>query len=98
GSLNNDMPPGEIMMITDHINFMPINPLVGPNDDEFGPRFLPVDAVYHPEIQERLTHAAEASQNRLHRGVYLAVQGPQYETAAEIRAFKLLGADAVGMS
>jgi xanthosine phosphorylase len=98
GSLNEDMAPGEIMMITDHINFMPINPLVGPNDEEFGPRFLPVDKAYHPEVQELLIHAAEATQHRLHQGVYFAVQGPQYETAAEIRAFKILGADAVGMS
>jgi len=98
GSLNEDMAPGEIMMITDHINFMPINPLVGLNDEEFGPRFLPVDKAYHPEVQELLIHAAEATQIRLHQGVYFAVQGPQYETAAEIRAFKILGADAVGMS
>jgi xanthosine phosphorylase len=98
GSLEPNMPPGEIMLITDHINFMPINPLVGPNDDEFGPRFLPVDNAYDADLQQLLINAAEASSIKLHRGVYFAVQGPQYETAAEIKAFRILGADAVGMS
>jgi xanthosine phosphorylase len=85
-------------MINDHINFMPINPLTGPNDDEFGPRFLPVDQAYHPEVQILLEKAAQKAGICLHKGVYIAVQGPQYETAAEIRAFQILGADAVGMS
>lgn len=98
GSLDPNMPPGEIMMITDHINFMPINPLTGPNQDEFGPRFLPVDNAYAPELQSILLAAAEINKISLHQGVYLATSGPQYETAAEIRAFRLLGADAVGMS
>jgi len=98
GSLDLEMPPGEIMMITDHINFMPINPLVGANDDEFGPRFLPMDQAYDPDVQGMLRKAADNCGFKLHEGVYFAVQGPQYETAAEIRAFKLLGANAVGMS
>jgi xanthosine phosphorylase len=98
GSMREEMLPGSIMMIVDHINFMPINPLTGPNDDEFGPRFLPVDQAYHPEVQTLLKNAAQKAQVQLHEGVYIAVQGPQYETAAEIRAFRTLGADAVGMS
>ena len=93
-----EMEPGSIMMINDHINFMPINPLTGPNEDDFGPRFLPVDQAYHPEVQKLLENAAQKAQIPLHKGVYIAVQGPQYETAAEIRAFQILGADAVGMS
>lgn len=98
GSLDPNMPPGEIMMINDHINFQPINPLVGPNDDEYGPRFLPVDKAYDADVQARLRDAASKAHIKLHQGVYLAVQGPQYETAAEIKAFRILGADAVGMS
>lgn len=98
GSLDENMEPGEIMLITDHINFMPINPLVGPNDDEFGPRFLPVDNAYDADLQKLLASAAEVKGIVLHKGVYFAVQGPQYETAAEIKAFRILGADAVGMS
>lgn len=98
GSLDPNMPPGEIMMINDHINMQPINPLVGPNDDEFGPRFLPVDQAYNTDVQNMLLKAAKESNVHLHQGVYLAVQGPQYETAAEIKAFRILGADAVGMS
>lgn len=98
GSLDPNMPPGAIMMITDHINFMPLNPLTGPNQDEFGPRFLPVDNAYAPELQSKLLAAANINNIPLFQGVYLATQGPQYETAAEIRAFRILGADAVGMS
>lgn len=98
GSLDVNMPPGAIMMITDHINFMPINPLVGANDDDFGPRFLPMDQAYDHDVQGMMRNAAQICGLTLHEGVYFAVQGPQYETAAEIRAFKLLGANAVGMS
>jgi xanthosine phosphorylase len=98
GSLRQEMEPGSIMMINDHINFMPINPLTGPNDEEFGPRFLPVDQAYHPAVQKLLKDAAQKAHVPLHEGVYISVQGPQYETAAEIRAFQILGADAVGMS
>jgi xanthosine phosphorylase len=98
GSLKEDMPPGELMLICDHINFQGTNPLVGPNDDEFGPRFLPLDKAYDAEIAAHLIKAAKTCQIKLNQGVYLAVLGPTYETAAEIKAFKILGADAVGMS
>lgn len=98
GSLREDMAPGSIMMLIDHINLMPINPLTGPNDDEFGPRFLPLDQAYNANVQQLLQKAALHTNVTLHSGVYIAVQGPQYETSAEIKAFRLLGADAVGMS
>lgn len=98
GSLHQDVPPGELMLITDHINMQPGNPLVGPNDDEFGPRFLPLDNAYDRDMRRILLNVAHKENIALHQGVYLAVLGPNYETAAEIRAFRTLGADAVGMS
>lgn len=98
GSLREEVGPGELMLITDHINLQPGNPLAGPNDDEFGPRFLPLDKAYDLELREKLLAIASKEGINLHQGVYIAVLGPNYETAAEIRAFKIWGADAVGMS
>ena len=98
GSLREDVGPGELMLINDHINFQPDNPLMGPNDDDFGPRFFPVDHAYDEAVQKRFKQLAQEEHIKLAEGVYVAVTGPNYETAAEIRAFKLLGADAVGMS
>ncbi|MBA2651503.1 MAG: purine-nucleoside phosphorylase [Tatlockia sp.] len=98
GSLREDVGPGELMLIRDHINLQPGNPLTGPNDDEFGPRFFPLDNAYDKNLCEKLLELAEKEQIPLHQGVYIAVLGPNYETAAEIRAFRILGADAVGMS
>ncbi|STX51367.1 xanthosine phosphorylase [Legionella busanensis] len=98
GSLREDVGPGELMLITDHINMQPGNPLVGPNDDEFGPRFFPLDNAYDLSMREHLLNTAHQEDITLHQGVYLSVLGPNYETAAEIRAFRILGADAVGMS
>lgn len=98
GSIREDIAPGELMLITDHINLQPSNPLVGPNDDAFGPRFLPLDSAYNLEMREQLLSLASQDNIALHQGVYIAVLGPNYETAAEIRAFRTLGADAVGMS
>ena len=98
GSLNPDVGPGELVLITDHINFQGTNPLMGQNQDEIGPRFLPVDKAYDPEIASQLLHIAQKLRFKLHQGVYLATLGPNYETAAEIKAFRLLGADVVGMS
>lgn len=98
GSMQERIPPGELLLITDHINLQPSNPLVGPNDDEFGPRFLPLDNAYDKETRVKLLQVAEKENIPLHQGVYLSVLGPQYETPAEIRAFRFLGADAVGMS
>lgn len=98
GSLREDVGPGELMLINDHINLQPSNPLIGPNDDEFGPRFYPLDNAYDVSMRTSLEAIAEKNDIRLSEGVYISVLGPHYETAAEIRAFKVLGADAVGMS
>lgn len=98
GSLREEVGPGELMLITDHINLQPNNPLIGPNDDEFGTRFPPVDHAYNETMRQILLNLASQHDIALHQGVYLAVPGPSYETAAEIRAFRTLGADAVGMS
>lgn len=98
GSLCPEIGPGELMLITDHINMQGMNPLVGINDDHFGPRFLPLDEAYNPDMRTQLLSIAKAENIPLHQGVYIAVLGPNYETAAEIRAFRMWGADAVGMS
>ncbi|KTD41184.1 purine-nucleoside phosphorylase [Legionella parisiensis] len=98
GSLREDVGPGELMLISDHINLQPSNPLIGPNDDKFGPRFYPLDNAYDKEMRFDLLSIAVKNSIRLTEGVYISVLGPHYETAAEIRAFKLWGADAVGMS
>lgn len=98
GSLREEVGPGELMMISDHINFHPGNPLVGPNDESVGPRFFAMEDAYDKGLQDLM----EASAQRLHiplaKGVYLSTLGPSFETPAEIRAFKMWGADAVGMS
>ncbi len=98
GSMREDVGPGELMLITDHINMQPTNPLAGPNDDEFGPRFVPLDNAYDKSVREQLLSLAYKEQIPLHQGVYISVLGPNYETEAEIKAFRILGADAVGMS
>ncbi len=98
GSLRENVAPGELVLITDHINLQPTNPLVGRNDDEFGPRFFPLDKAYDLDMRQKLLDIAAKNDINLHQGVYLATLGPNYETAAEIRAFKMLGADVVGMS
>lgn len=98
GSLREEVGPGELMLINDHINLQPSNPLIGPNDDEFGPRFYPLDDAYNSSMRAALSAIAEKNNIKLSEGVYISVLGPHYETAAEIRAFKILGADAVGMS
>ncbi|MGH6928186.1 MAG: purine-nucleoside phosphorylase [Dongiaceae bacterium] len=98
GSLRREVGAGSLMMLTDHINLQPFNPLTGPNDDAFGPRFPALENAYDGDLQERLRAAAAAAGLGLHEGVYLAGLGPSFETPAEIRAFARLGADAVGMS
>jgi xanthosine phosphorylase len=98
GSLNAHAGPGSLMAITDHINMMGANPLAGPNDDELGPRFVGLGDAYDLDLRRALHAAAESEGVALNDGVYLAVAGPSFETPAEIRAFKVLGADAVGMS
>jgi purine-nucleoside phosphorylase len=98
GSLRPEAGPGSLVCISDHINLMGFNPLVGPNDDEAGPRFPSLRDAYDRELRARLHAAADALGTELHDGVYLAVTGPAFETPAEIRAFRTLGADLVGMS
>ena len=98
GSLRSDVGPGRLMAIADHINLMGANPLTGANDDEVGPRFLPLRDAYDPQLLDHLRATADALGIALTEGVYLAVAGPSFETPAEIRAFRTLGADAVGMS
>jgi purine-nucleoside phosphorylase len=98
GSLRPEMGPGRLMAITDHINMTGVNVLMGPNDDAVGPRFPPMRDAYDPLLLDELQAAAREAEVPLRRGVYLAVSGPSFETAAEIRAFQALGADAVGMS
>lgn len=98
GSLREDTGPGELMMITDHINFHPGNPLVGPNDESIGPRFVGMEDAYDPTLQEFMLTAAKRVPITLNTGVYISTLGPSFETPAEIRAFRSWGADAVGMS
>jgi len=90
--------PGSLMVITDHINMMGENPLRGPNDERFGPRFQDLTEVYTPAYVEAAHEAAREIGVVLHEGVYMALRGPSYETPAEIRMVRKLGADAVGMS
>ncbi len=98
GSMHENMGAGELMMITDHINFHPGNPLVGANDETIGPRFVSMEDAYDPVLQEIMLATAKRLNISLHEGVYLSTLGPSFETPAEIRAFKQWGADAVGMS
>jgi xanthosine phosphorylase len=98
GSLRPDVGPGRLMAITDHINLTGTNPLVGPNDDALGPRFPSLRDAYDPDLRTALHATAGELGIPLADGVYLAVSGPTFETPAEIRAFRTLGADAVGMS
>jgi xanthosine phosphorylase len=98
GSLDSGVGPGSLMAIRDHINMLGVNPLTGPNDDAIGPRFPSLRDAYDPELRRLLRAAADSLRIPLAEGVYLATAGPSFETPAEIRAFRTLGADAVGMS
>ena len=98
GSLRPEVGPGSLMAITDHINLTGVNLLMGPNDDSIGPRFPSLRDAYDPNLLQALRASARDAQVDLAEGVYLAVTGPSFETPAEIRAFRTLGADAVGMS
>ena len=98
GSLDANVGPGSLMAISDHINMLGVNPLTGPNDDAIGPRFPSLRDAYDPELRSMLHAAVRRLGVKLAEGVYLATAGPSFETPAEIRAFRTLGADAVGMS
>ena len=98
GGVNRDFKPGDIMIIDNYINFLKINPLIGDNDDRFGPRFPDMSEPYSSELVKKAEKAAEKLGIDYKHGVYALFNGPCYESAAEIRAFAVLGADAVGMS
>jgi purine-nucleoside phosphorylase len=98
GGLNPHYAPGDIMIIDDHINLQNRNPLVGVNDDRLGPRFPDMSAPYDRDLGDRALAIARSEDFDCHRGVYIAVLGPNYETRAEIRMLRYLGGDAVGMS
>ena len=98
GGLHEDLQPGSIMLINDHINRMGTNPLVGANDDEWGPRFPSQEDAWNPGLRRLMLSAAAQSDVRLTEGVHSAHLGPTFETPAEVRAARVMGADAVGMS
>lgn len=98
GGINVAFKPGTLMLMDDHINLMGSNPLVGPNDDRFGPRFPDMTDVYSKRLRDLAAEAARERKLALAHGVYVAVHGPSYETPAEIRFLRSIGADAVGMS
>jgi xanthosine phosphorylase len=98
GSLNPAVGAGEIMLINDHLNFQPGNPLAGLNDESIGPRFPSLENAYDEELREKFLSVAKQLSIVIHEGVYVSVLGPSFETPAEIRAYRTLGADVVGMS
>jgi purine-nucleoside phosphorylase len=98
GGLNQELEPGDVMLITDHLNLSGDNPLLGPNLDRFGPRFPPMTDAYAPELRRAALESAERTGAAVRQGVYVMLSGPSYETRAEMRMLRSLGADAVGMS
>src|SRR5215467_13073209 len=98
GGINVQLTQGALMVISDHLNLMGVNPLRGPNDERFGPRFPNMTALYSPELQELVVDEAKGIGVEVRRGIYGALSGPSYETPAEIHLLRNLGADAVGMS
>jgi xanthosine phosphorylase len=98
GSLRTDVDAGSLVALTDHINWLPGTPMVGPNDDRFGPRFFSMANAYDSDIRELVKATAADKGIKLHEGVFIAYAGPNFETAAEIRMMAKLGADVVGMS
>lgn len=98
GALNVEFTPGSLMVISDHLNLLGDNPLRGPNDERFGPRFPDLTSVYARRLQDVVIEEARALGLKLPRGIYGALAGPSYETPAEIRMLRTLGADVVGMS
>ena len=98
GGINLSYSEGALVALRDHINLQGANPLIGPNDDRFGPRFPDMTHAYDPEFRRFVADAGRQLSLNLHEGVYLALAGPNYETPAEIHSFRTLGADLVGMS
>ena len=98
GGINIGLDQGALMVINDHLNLMCVNPLLGPNDARFGPRFPDMSEVYARDYQEIAVEEARGMNLELRRGIYAALSGPSYETPAEVRMLRTFGADAVGMS
>jgi purine-nucleoside phosphorylase len=98
GGLNPDFDPGDVMLISDHLNLSGDNPLRGPNLDRFGERFPPMTDAYDPDLRAAARESADRTGVALREGVYLMLAGPSYETRAEMRMLRALGGDAVGMS
>ncbi|MCX7003737.1 MAG: purine-nucleoside phosphorylase [bacterium] len=98
GGVNAAFTAGDLMLITDQLNLQGVNPLTGPNDERFGPRFPDMTNMYDPCVRAIALASAQRAGVSLQQGVYAGVPGPTYETPAEIRMFRTLGADAVGMS
>ncbi|MBN1437820.1 MAG: purine-nucleoside phosphorylase [Anaerolineales bacterium] len=101
GGVNPEFQPGDLMLITDHLNLLGFggaNPLRGPNDERLGPRFLDMSRAYDPGLQQAAWRAAAENGLFLRHGVYAGLAGPSYETPAELRFLRMIGADAVGMS
>ncbi len=98
GGMNPNFKVGDVMLITDHINMMGTNPLMGKNADDFGPRFPDMSAIYDKELIEKADQIAIKQGLQVQKGVYMAVTGPTFETPAEYKYMHIMGADAVGMS
>jgi purine-nucleoside phosphorylase len=98
GGINTSFSQGALMVIDDHINLVGTNPLIGPNDERFGPRFPDMTEVYSTRLRDVASRAAQRNGLALAHGVYVGLHGPSYETPAEIRYLRAIGADAVGMS
>ncbi|WP_040211846.1 purine-nucleoside phosphorylase [Clostridium polynesiense] len=98
GGVNTSFNPGDLMIITDHINFSGDNPLIGKNYEEIGPRFPDMSQAYSRRLVEKAIDASEKLSLKIQKGVYMMFSGPTYETPAEIKMARKLGADAVGMS
>ena len=98
GAVNKEFNPGDLMLLTDHLNMQGTNALIGPNLKEFGPRFPDMSTPYHPEMMDAARKAAAELNIEIKEGVYACMSGPSYETPAEVRMLRTLGSDAVGMS
>ncbi|MGE6375244.1 purine-nucleoside phosphorylase [Peribacillus muralis] len=98
GSVNESFAPGDLMLITDHINFMGTNPLIGPNENRFGPRFPDMSEAYSKDLRAKAKEIASSLSMDIKEGVYVGNSGPTYETPAEVKMARILGGDAVGMS
>src|SRR5262245_51683388 len=98
GAINDAFAPGQLVLISDHVNLQGQSPLVGPNDDDLGPRFPDMSDAYDPDLRAAARAAADRIDMKLGEGIYAAWLGPAFETPAEIRMLRVLGADTVGMS